>query len=147
MSDFDINRYTGTWYEIIRLENRFERGLSRVTATYSVRDDGSVKVVNRGYAADEGAWKEAIGKAKFSGESSRGRLKVSFFGPFYAPYVIFDLDQTDYQHAFVTGGENTLWLLARTPEVEQRLIDRFLDDAKRYGYNLDELVYVSQGPP
>ncbi|MEM9602887.1 MAG: lipocalin family protein [Pseudomonadota bacterium] len=143
---FDLERYSGTWYEVIRLENRFERGLSRVTAQYTVQSDGSVRVLNRGYADADSVWKEASGKAKFAGASTEGRLKVSFFGPFYAPYIVFDLDAVDYQYAFVSGGERTLWLLARTPTVDDALIERFLAAAARFGYALDELVYVEHGP-
>jgi apolipoprotein D and lipocalin family protein len=83
VSGFDLNRYLGTWYEIARLDHSFERGLSSITATYSLRDDGGVRVINRGYNAEEGEWDEAEGKAYFVGDEDVGQLKVSFFGPFY----------------------------------------------------------------
>ncbi|MEM7376002.1 MAG: lipocalin family protein [Pseudomonadota bacterium] len=145
MTNFDLDRYAGTWYEVIRLENRFERGLSRVTAQYTVESNGTVRVRNQGFSEADGAWKGAVGRAKFAGEPSVGRLKVSFFRPFYTPYVVFDIDAVDYQYAFVSGGENTLWLLARTPSVDGTVIDRFLAAADRYGYDLDALVFVEHG--
>src|SRR5688572_217866 len=76
---FDAKRYVGTWYEIARLENRFEKGLEKVTAKYGLRDDGGLTVVNRGYNPRKDRWSEATGKAYFVGPPTRGRLKVSFF--------------------------------------------------------------------
>src|SRR5690554_7009160 len=90
VTGFDQDRYLGTWYEIARLDHSFERGLSRVTAEYTLNDDGSIRVINRGYNTEKGAWKEAEGRAKFVGDSEVGHLKVSFFGPFYASYVVFE---------------------------------------------------------
>ena len=92
VSGFDIDRYLGTWYEIARLDHSFERGLSRVTANYSPRADGGVRVVNRGFDAAAGEWREAEGKAYFVEDPDLGYLKVSFFGPFYGAYVVFRLD-------------------------------------------------------
>ena len=83
VDSFEINRYLGQWYEIARLDHSFERGMSDVSATYQLQDDGSVKVINRGFDTQRQAWKEAIGRAKFIGDSGTGALKVSFFGPFY----------------------------------------------------------------
>lgn len=83
VQQFELNRYLGTWYEIARLDHSFERGLSHITATYSQRDDGGVRVLNRGYSTENNAWKEAEGKAYFVADATRGHLKVSFFGPFY----------------------------------------------------------------
>ncbi|MFA0071671.1 lipocalin family protein, partial [Vibrio breoganii] len=108
----------GTWYEVARLDHSFERGLSNISAEYSLRDDGGVKVVNRGYSLEKGEWNEAEGKAYFVEESDQGYLKVSFFGPFYGAYVVFELDKEGYQYAFVSGPDTDyLWLLSRTPEV------------------------------
>ncbi|WP_082888473.1 lipocalin family protein [Marinobacter sp. LQ44] len=98
VTGFDQDRYLGTWYEIARLDHSFERSLSQVTADYTLNDDGSIKVINRGYNAEKGEWKEAQGRAKFVGDSEVGHLKVSFFGPFYASYVVFELDD-DYSTA------------------------------------------------
>ena len=93
VTGFDIDRYLGTWYEIARLDHSFERGLESVTADYSYRDDGGIKVVNRGFDPAKNKWKETIGKAYFIDDSSIGRLKVSFWGPFYGAYNIIDLDK------------------------------------------------------
>ena len=114
---FVLDRYLGTWYEIARLDHRFERGLQRVSATYTRNEDGSVRVLNRGFSASADAWEEAVGKASFVEAESRGYLKVSFFGPFYGAYVVFGLDD-DYQAADVGGPDHDyLWLLARTPTI------------------------------
>jgi len=139
---FELDRYLGTWYEIARLDHGFERGLSRVTAEYSLNDDGTVKVVNRGFLADRGEWKEAVGKAKFAGSPEQGYLKVSFFGPFYGSYVIFDLDE-DYEYAFISG-PNTgyLWLLARRPDLRQDVIDDFVAKAEAASFRVENLVMV-----
>ena len=142
VTGFDLSRYTGTWYEIARLDHRFERGLERVTATYAINPDGSVRVENRGFAVDSGTWSTAVGKAKPVGDGSAGRFKVSFFGPFYAPYVVFELDREGYQHAFVTGSADTLWLLARTPQVPDALKARFVAQAQQLGYDTDGLIWV-----
>ncbi|MBE0551844.1 MAG: lipocalin family protein, partial [Ignavibacterium sp.] len=90
---FQVARYLGKWYEIARLDHSFEQGLTHVTAEYSLRQDGGVRVINRGYSAKENKWKEAEGKAYFVNRSDQGFLKVSFFGPFYGSYVVFELDQ------------------------------------------------------
>ena len=102
VQDFELERYLGKWYEIARLDHSFESGLSQVTADYQRRDDGGVSVLNRGYSNREG-WDSAQGKAYFVGDKSTGHLKVSFFGPFYGSYIIFELDKRDYQYAFVTS--------------------------------------------
>ena len=99
VTPFDVQRYAGKWYEVARLEHSFERGLSDVSATYKVQADGSVQVINRGYNADREQWKEALGRALFTGDSNRGSLKVSFFGPFYGGYHVVALDEVDYRWA------------------------------------------------
>ncbi|WP_285763701.1 lipocalin family protein [Biformimicrobium ophioploci] len=143
--DFELDRYLGQWYEIARLDHRFERGMSRVTAEYSRKPDGSVKVINRGYLADEGRWKEAEGKARFAGDPSVGHLEVSFFGPFYGSYVVFELEREGYQYAFVTSSSRSyLWLLARTPQVPDAVRDQFLQRAGQLGFDLEQLIWVKQ---
>ena len=144
---FEADRYLGKWYEVARLDHSFERGLNQVTAEYSRRDDGGIRVINRGYdsAADE--WEEAEGKAYFVRADDEGYLKVSFFGPFYGAYVVFGLDHENYQYSFVSGPDRSyLWLLARTPTVEQAVIDRFLAEAGALGFPTDELIFVDQTP-
>ena len=144
VADFELDKYMGKWYEIARLDHSFERDLEQVTATYSIKSDGTVGVANRGLSSKSKEWKDAVGKAKFAGDSSVGYLKVSFFGPFYGSYVIFDLDKENYQYSFVTGGENYLWLLSRTPTISDELKDKFLNTIQEYGYNTEELIFVNQ---
>ncbi|WP_217518765.1 lipocalin family protein [Vibrio metschnikovii] len=145
VSDFELNNYLGKWYEIARLDHSFERGLSQVTAEYRVRNDGGVSVLNRGYSEDKGQWKEAEGKAYFVNSPTDGYLKVSFFGPFYGSYVIFELDRENYSYAFVSG-PNTgyLWLLSRTPTVEPNVVEKFVQMSKERGFDTNRLIYVQQ---
>lgn len=148
VSGFEAKKYLGTWYEIARLDHRFERGMSNVTARYELREDGGLTVVNRGFVAERGEWSEATGKAYLVGDESIGHLKVSFFGPFYASYVIFGLDQEDYQYAFVSGPDHSyLWLLSRQPEPDQAVVERFLEQARQAGFATDELIFVAHDRP
>ncbi|MGD8920939.1 MAG: lipocalin family protein [Gammaproteobacteria bacterium] len=145
VQDFEPERYLGKWYEIARLDHSFERGLTRVTAEYSRRDDGGIRVVNRGYNAEKGEWEQAEGKAYFVRSDDEGYLKVSFFGPFYGAYVVFGLDDENYRYSFVSGPDRSyLWLLARTPKVDQAVIDRFVTVADSLGYPTEELIFVDQ---
>jgi apolipoprotein D and lipocalin family protein len=100
---FDVNRYLGKWYEIARLDHSCERGLDKVSAEYPLRDDGCVKVINRGFDTANNKWQDVEGKAFFVNGETGGHLKVSFFGPFYGSYVVFEFDQEAYQYAFVAG--------------------------------------------
>ena len=142
VSGFDKDRYLGRWYEVARLDHSFERGLSRVSAEYSMREDGGIRVLNRGYSADEAKWDEAEGKAYFVGEEDVGHLKVSFLGPFYGSYVIFGLDD-DYQMSYV-GSHNMdyLWLLARRPIISDEERQRFIEVAGEKGYDVDSLIWL-----
>jgi apolipoprotein D and lipocalin family protein len=147
VSDFELNRYLGKWYEIARLDHSFERGLKNVTAEYSMRDDGGVRVSNTGYSVPKQKWKMAEGKACFVGEPTEGRLKVSFFGPFYGSYIVYGLDKQNYQHAFVSGPSYSyLWLLARAPTVSKELINEFVESASQLGFETEDLIYVNQDP-
>ncbi len=140
---FELDRYLGTWYEIARLDHRFERGLSDVSATYSLRDDGGVRVVNRGLSAESGEWDEAVGKAYFVGEPDVGRLKVSFFGPFYGGYNIIALDKVGYEYSLVSGPDRSyLWILARSPDIDSALLERLVAEARKLGFPTEELIYV-----
>ena len=143
VSDFEVDRYLGKWYEIARLDHSFERGMSNVTAQYSLREDGGVEVLNRGFLIKDNAWDDAKGKAFFVGEKDTGYLKVSFFGPFYGSYVIFELDQVDYQYSFVSGPDTSyLWLLSRTPKVSDDVMQKFMQRAGAFGFDVDSLIYV-----
>ena len=139
---FELEKYLGKWYEIARLDHRFERNMQNVNAEYSLRDDGKVKVINRGFKNDK--WKKAVGNAKFAQDENTGFLKVSFFGPFYGSYIIYELAD-DYSYAFVSGdNKNYLWLLSRTKTVSDELMEKFLSQAKELGFNTDELKFVEQ---
>lgn len=143
VTDFELERYLGKWYEIARLDHSFERGLHQVSAEYGLRDDGGVRVINRGFSASENKWKEAEGKAFFVRSASEGYLKVSFFGPFYGAYVIFELDHEGYQYAFVSGpNTDYLWLLARAPTVAPEVIEKFVAMSKARGFDTNKLIYV-----
>jgi len=145
VADFEVNRYLGKWYEIARLDHSFERGMDHVNAEYSLRDDGGVKVINRGYSSEDRVWNEAEGKAFFVNSKDEGHLKVSFFGPFYGSYIIFELDKENYQYSFVSGNNTSyLWLLARTPTVSQDIINKFVTRSKGLGFDTDSLIYVDQ---
>ncbi len=143
VTGFESDRYLGTWYEIARFDHSFEEGLSRVTATYSKREDGGIRVLNKGYDAATGEWDEAEGKAYFVSDETTGHLKVSFFGPFYASYVIAELDKDNYQYSLVTGPDRSyLWILARQPTLSQDVLDELLSKAKALGYGTDEFIWV-----
>ena len=145
VQDFTLEKYLGKWYEIARMDHSFERGLSNVTAEYSLRDDGGVKVTNRGFKTTANKWKDAEGKAYFVEEPSIGKLKVSFFGPFYGAYNVIALDEEDYQWALVVGPDtNYLWILSRTPMLDQVVVEQLLSQAKSLGFKTDELIFVTQ---
>lgn len=142
VENFELEPYLGTWYEIARLDHSFERGLSNVTANYSLRDDGGVAVVNRGYRADKGEWDQAEGKAYFIDDAGVGRLKVSFFGPFYGAYNVFELGE-NYEYSMIAGPDRSyLWILAREPRVPKALLDELLAKAEAAGYDTSELIFV-----
>lgn len=145
---FQPERYLGTWYEIARLDHRFERGLTHVSATYSKRDDGGLKVANRGYDPEGKEWKLAIGKAYFTQGPEVGQLKVSFFGPFYGAYNVIALDQENYRYALVCGPDTSyLWILAREPQLDPAIQKQLLDQARDAGFPVDELVFPDQTRP
>jgi len=146
VTGFELDRYLGVWYEIARLDHRFERGLSEVTATYSLREDGGVHVVNRGYNSTSSEWDEAVGKAYFIGDHSVGRLKVTFFGPFYGGYNIIELDKTAYQYSLVAGPDRSyLWILSRTPELNPLVLKNLIGKAEDLGFATNELIFVTHG--
>ncbi len=140
---FDLERYLGRWYEIARLDHSFERGLSRVTADYSRRDDGGLRVVNRGFNADRGEWVEAEGRAYPLGAGDVGSLKVSFFGPFYGGYHVIALDP-DYRWALVAGpNREFLWILARAPSLPAEVYQELVATAADAGFPVAELIEVA----
>lgn len=141
---FDSKKYLGTWYEIARLDFRFERNLNNTTANYSFNPDGSIKVVNRGYNYKTSRWKQSTGKAKFAGDKTEAKLKVSFFGPFYAGYNVISLD-ADYKYALVAGKNlDYLWLLSREKTIPKNIQQDYLQKANALGYDTAALVWVKQ---
>ena len=145
IEDFDLGRYLGIWYEIARLDHRFERGLNRVSANYSRRTDGGIDVLNRGYNSETGEWKEAAGRAYPLGSPEQGSLKVSFFWPFYAGYHVIDLDQKDYAYALVCGPDRDyLWILSRTRTLDPDVTAQLIDKAQALGFATSELIFVVQ---
>jgi len=145
VDNFDAGRYLGTWHEIARLDHSFERGLSNVSATYSAREDGGIKVVNRGYDKAKGKWRQVEGRAYFIDGRDQGRLKVSFFRPFYGAYNIFALDKDGYGYALVCGPDRSyLWILARERSLDKATLDSLVAKARRLGFDTEALIYVSQ---
>lgn len=146
----DANQYLGTWYEIARLDHSFERDLEKVTATYSLRGEGGIKVINRGFNSKTNEWKEAEGKAYFvdppnADKTNTGKLKVSFFGPFYGAYNIIALDKPYYNYVMICGpNKSYLWILARTPQLTYPIKQHLIAQAKELGFDTDKLIYVKQ---
>ena len=143
VSQFNTEQYLGTWYEIARLDHSFERNLERVTATYGLNEDGSISVLNKGFNTEKDEWRQAEGVAKPIGSSDIAHLKVSFFGPFYGTYAVFELAD-DYSHAFVSGyNTDYLWLLAREPDVSAEVRQRFINESQALGFDTSKLIWVS----
>lgn len=148
----DATQYLGTWYEIARLDHSFERGLEQVTAQYSKNPDGSIKVINKGYDPIKKEWQEAIGKAYFvdapnADGTFTGKLKVSFFGPFYGAYNIMVLDQPYYNYVMVCGPNTEyLWIMSRTPQLTYPIKQELMAKAKALGFETDKLIHVNQVP-
>ena len=142
VTNFDKEKYLGTWYEIARFDFRFEKDLNNTTANYSVNPDGTIRVQNRGYNYVKKEWKEAIGKAKFVGDPTVAMLKVSFFGPFYAGYNVIALD-ADYQYALVSGGDlKYLWILAREKTIPDEIKESYVKLAQSLGFDTEQLIWV-----
>ena len=146
IDNFDVSRYLGTWYEIARLDHSFERGLTNVTATYTLRDDDGINVLNKGYDKIKSEWKQAEGRAYFTGEKTAGRLKVSFFRPFYGGYNILALDKDNYSYSLVCGPDKSyLWILSRSKKLDDINISRLINLAHSLGFATDKLIIVDQG--
>jgi len=139
---FDKEKYLGKWYEIARMDFRFERNLNNTTADYSVNDDGTIKVLNRGYNYVKKEWSEAIGKAKFVSDQNTAMLKVSFFGPLYAGYNVIALD-ADYKYALVAGQDlSYLWILSRETTIPAEVKQNYLEIASKLGFKTSELLWI-----
>lgn len=140
---FELQRYLGRWYEIARLDHSFERGLVNVTADYSLEEDGRIRVVNRGYRPADDQWETAEGVAEFVDATDVGRLKVSFFGPFYGGYNIIALDRENYGYALVCGPNRSyLWILAREPRLDPAVTASLVARARALGFATEALIMV-----
>ncbi len=143
VSEFDLSRYLGTWYEIARFNHSFERGMDNAMAQYILQDDGTVVVLNTGWK--NGQFKIAEGKAKYPDpEKKPGALKVSFFMFFYSEYNVMMVDE-DYTISLVgSKTDNFLWILSRTPVPDPDLLQAVLDEAQARGYDTSKLIWVDQ---
>jgi lipocalin len=145
VKELNLEKYLGTWYEIARYDHRFERGLVGVTATYSMRDDGMIKVLNTGYKETlDGKRSEAEGKAKIPNPEEPSKLKVSFFWIFYGDYYVMELGE-DYQYAVIgSSSDKYLWILSRTPKMDADLYQNLLTNLTKRGYDVSKLIEVPQ---
>lgn len=142
VTSFDKEKYLGKWYEIARFDFRFEKNLNNTTAFYSLREDGFIKVQNRGYNNVTNEWQESIGKAKFVGDPTVAMLKVSFFGPFYGGYNVIALDD-EYKYALIAGNSlKYLWILAREKTIPEEIKIAYLKKAQEIGFDTDKLIWV-----
>lgn len=144
VTGFEIERYLGKWFEVARADNRFEKGLIKTTADYTLNGDGTVNVLNSGIDEISGRYKRASGTAVFVRNQYEGALKVSFFGPFYGGYNIVDLDE-DYRWAIIVGSSaKYFWVLSRTPEVPAELRERAYKVAAEAGVITSDIKWVQQ---
>jgi len=146
VKELNVQKYLGTWYEIARYDHSFERGLVGVTAKYSMRNDGKIKVLNSGYKNSlDGKFSQAIGKAKIPDSmNDQAKLKVSFFLFFYGDYYVMELDK-DYQWALIgSSSDKYLWILSRKPQMEKELYNELLDKLQKRGYDVSKLIKVEQ---
>lgn len=144
VQNFDKAKYLGKWYEIARLDFKYEKGLNNVTAEYSLKENGMINVDNKGYDFEKDKWEQSIGKAKFVGEETVGMLKVSFFGPFYSGYNVIAIDD-DYKYALVAGESlKYLWILSREKTIPESIKNDYLKKAKDIGYTTSDLIWVKQ---
>ena len=144
VSNFEIERYLGVWYEAARMPHGFEKHLSSVSADYSFNDDGTIKVLNRGFNDKKQLWEDIEGVAKFKTTGDQGWLKVSFFKPFYASYKIIYLDE-DYTRAIVTGPSyGYLWILVRDPALPKTEVEQLVSKAGEFGFDTGKLLLVGQ---
>jgi len=142
VKNFKVKRFMGTWYEVARLDHKFEQGLNTVSANYAIDRDGNITIQNSGYMVKWQEWRYKDAKASVVGDKKLGVLKVSYVWPFYDPYVIFKLDP-DYEYAFVCGRDRSfLWLLSRTERVEDYVIKEFEEEAKKLGFDTSKLIYT-----
>lgn len=146
ITDFQPERFLGVWYEIARTENTFQRNLDRVSATYSLSEDGYITVINRAYDLKVMRWRTNNGRALFAGERNTGTLKVSFFGTFYSRYNIIDIDRKHYSWALVCGRDRSLfWIISRRPVMDRKLLKRLVVKARELGFDTSKVLYAGYG--
>lgn len=144
IDNFDLHRYLGKWYEIARFDFFYERDMDFVTADYSLNEDGSVQVVNRGFNTKKRKFQTSVGRAEFVGDSNQAKLQVSFFGPFYSGYNVIAIDP-EYKYALVSGrNRDYLWFLSREREMPQDILENYLELAHSLGYDISKLVWTAQ---
>jgi apolipoprotein D and lipocalin family protein len=145
---FDLDKYLGKWYEIARLDHKFERGLNNVSATYAANDSGGITVINKGYKTKKGEWKSIKGVARSAGDATLGSLEVSFFGPFYGSYNIIALDRQNYNWAMVVGPSRSyFWILSRAKDMDEAQLNRLVSKAAEMGIDTEKLILVEQNLP
>ena len=145
VTPFDLKRFEGTWYEIARLDHGFEKNMSHVSFTYTLKDGGDFEVVNKSLDGKNGRWETSEGKGAFIGDPNVGRLKVSYFGPFYGRFNIIALDEKNYSWAMATGPSTRyLWILSRKKTLEDPIIQDLIRKAIGMGFKLDKMVHVDQ---
>lgn len=143
VSQLDVSRFMGKWYEIARYDQYFERGMTQVTATYTLQLNGKIKVINAGYK--NGKFKQITGKAYQPDPSDPGKLKVSFFLWFYSDYYIMELDP-DYQYVVIgSSSRKYLWIMSRQKTLPDGIRNKLLLNLKERGYDTEKLVAVTQG--
>ena len=137
----ELEKYLGKWYEIAHLPARFQEGCTDTTATYTLSKDGSISVLNE--CIRNGKVKQAKGKAKVVDKSSGAKLKVTFFRPFYGDYWIIKLGN-DYNYAVVgTPNRKYLWILSRTPQMDDNLFSQLIEFVKSKGFSVQNLIRTS----
>lgn len=142
VKQLDLKRFMGRWYEIARYDHKFERGMTNVTATYTLLDNGKIEVLNEGMK--DGKHKTANGKGKLPDASEPGKLKVAFFLWFYADYYVLDI-VPDYSYALIgSSSDKYLWIMSRTPSLPKPVLDSLIDNLRRRGYDTSKLIWVKQ---
>ena len=139
----DLKKYLGTWYEIARYEHSFEKDCKNVTATYSLKENNEIKVINKCTNSINNKTKEAIGSA-YSTDETNTKLKVSFFWPFYGDYWILDIDN-DYTYALIgEPSRKYFWILSREKQLSSNLKKEILNKLPNYGYDTKSLIWTIQ---
>lgn len=143
VASVDIEKYKGTWYEIARFEHFFEKGCKNVTATYELKSDGDIIVINRCTNIKDNEQKEATGVA-YAVDKTNSKLKVSFFRPFYGDYYILDLAD-DYSYALVgSPSRELLWILSRTKTINNDIKNKILEKLPPLGFDKEKFIWTIQ---